>query len=401
MRRIITLITVIITLLCLSSGLAIANEIQNFTQDNNIFALSLYRWQAQEYGNIVCSPLSIYTAMGMTYSGARSETARQMQKALRFSRDQKQMSIGFRKIKERLDTTKSREHGELIIANALWGQKGFEYFKDFIDEAKDNYGCELRVVDFAKKPKEVCKSINSWIEGKTKGEIDNLVKPHMVTRQSRLFLTNAIYLKASWHKPFKKNMTKDEPFYLSSGETVNCQMMQNESHYRYYENSQLKMIEIPYARHNMSMIVILPRDTSDLATLENTITIESLQNWVASLEHQSVQVLMPKYSLKTDVELIEYLTSKGMVDAFDSRADFSGISSIPLWINAVAHQAMIDVDEFGTTAAAASLAGMTLGFNHEKPKSVVFRADHPFLFVIQHFSTGAILFIGRVQNPKG
>ena len=218
---------------------------------------------------------------------------------------------------------------------------------------------------------------------------------------TRLVLTNAIYFKGNWARQFKEDRTKEAPFTLSNGQKVDVAMMNQTAEFKYMETEDFQSLELPYVDNELSMIILLPRESDGLYEFEKTLTVENLSNWLGKLGKRKVIVSVPKFKMTSQFGLASVLKSMGMTDAFvPNVADFSGMNGErDLFISAVIHKAYVDVDEQGTEAAAAT--GVVVGITSVGPiETPVFRADHPFLFLIRDNHLGSILFIGRVMNPK-
>jgi serpin B len=218
---------------------------------------------------------------------------------------------------------------------------------------------------------------------------------------TRLVLTNAIYFKGDWARQFKKDRTKQSPFTLASGEKVDAPMMNQTGEFRYMKAEDFQALELPYVDNELSMIILLPKETDALPKFEKTLNLEDFSQWLDRLHRREVIVSVPKFKMTSQFSLASVLTSMGMADAFSATAaDFSGITGgRDLFISAVIHKAYVDVNEEGTEAAAAT--GVTMRLTSVGPtQTPVFRADHPFLFLIRDNHSGSILFIGRLMNPQ-
>jgi serpin B len=226
-------------------------------------------------------------------------------------------------------------------------------------------------------------------------------------------LVNAIYFKGKWARQFETNLTENEPFYVSSGKAVtgptyafnyaeSAPLMRQTGDFGYAELPDLQVLELPYAGDDLSMIVLLPREVDGLGNLEAGLTAENLTAWTASLKSQKVNVLLPKFKMTAEFSLKDTLMALGMSDAFNfDRADFSGMDGRKdLFVEAVIHKAFVEVNEEGTEAAAATAVLMDFAAVVQHPQPIpVFRADHPFLFLIRDNRSGSILFLGRVMDP--
>jgi len=393
-------------------------------EGNNKFALESYAKLRAREGNLFFSPYSISTALAMTYAGARGQTEAQMARVLHFPTvpggigpepnkapsgsiitrrvwDQKRFSSTFGKIIKDLNNRGEKGGYELTVANALWGQKGYGFLKEFTELIKTNYDGRLNEVDFVRATESTRKTINTWVEKKTRNKIKNLIPKGVLNRLTRLVLTNAIYFKGNWASRFKKDRTKDAPFTLISGRKVNVPMMNQTADFNYMETEDFQGLELPYVDDELSMIILLPKQNNRPAEFEKTLTLKNLSQWLARLRKRKVIVSVPKFKMTSQFRLAEVLKSMGMTDAFvPDVADFSGMNGKrDLFISAVIHKAYVDVNEEGTEAAAAT--AVIVGVTSVGPTRIpVFRADHPFLFLIRDNHSGSILFIGRVMNPK-
>jgi serpin B len=219
----------------------------------------------------------------------------------------------------------------------------------------------------------------------------------MITSITRLVLTNAIYFKGEWTNQFEEELTQENAFYITPETIVDVQMMNQEERYKYFEDDELQVLEIPYKGDDLSMVILLPAKKDGLTELEDSVNTDRLQEWMNALAWQQVSVFFPKFTMTCEFQLRSVLADMGMPIAFTGEADFSGMTGEKdLFISAVVHKAFVDVSEEGTEAAAATAVMM----ESMQPLSLaVFRADHPFLFMIRDNHSGSILFIGRLMDP--
>jgi serpin B len=374
-------------------------------EGNNRFAVELYAKLREQEGNLFFSPYSISAALAMTYAGARGETEAQMAKVLHFPSQtvggQERFHPAFGAIIKDLNARGEKGKYELIVANALWGQKGYGFLKEFLQLVESDYDGQLNDVDFISDTESARKTINAWVEKKTKDKIKDLITPGVLDQLTRLVLTNAIYFKGNWASQFKKERTEDAPFTLVGGEKVDTPMMNQTEQFGFMETEDFQGLEMPYVNNELSMIIFLPKRTDGLAEFEKKLTAENLSQWLARLRKREVIVSVPKFKMTSQFSLADVLKQMGMTDAFSSEAaDFSGINGKKcLFISAVIHKAFVEVNEEGTEAAAAT-AVVTRTTAIGPKETPVFRADHPFLFLIRDNDSGSMLFIGRMMNPK-
>jgi serpin B len=215
-----------------------------------------------------------------------------------------------------------------------------------------------------------------------------------------LVLTNAIYFKALWDIPFSRQMTAPGDFHASATSQVRVDMMNLSARFRYFEDGGLQALELPYKGQTLAMVVLLPKSKDGLTQLEASLTASKLENWLSKLSSRKVDLSLPKFKLTEECELHEPLSELGMPVAFDSAtADFSGITGKrDFAISAVIHKAFVEVEEKGTEAAAATGVAFKAAAVIATPP-IVFRADHPFFFLIRDTRTGSILFLGRLAKP--
>ncbi len=217
---------------------------------------------------------------------------------------------------------------------------------------------------------------------------------------TRLVLTNAVYFKGDWVKPFDKKATKEEDFAISAQDKVKVPLMHQKAELGYAEEDTLQLLEMPYAGRELSMVVLLPKKVDGLAELEKSISVDRLDSLLSKLRAREVVTYLPKFKMEASFGLKPTLETLGMKRAFSAEADFSGISEQKdLSISAVIHKAFVDVNEEGTEAAAATGIMMRATAARQTVQPPVFRADHPFLFLIRETTTGSILFMGRLTNP--
>jgi serpin B len=365
---------------------------------NNQFALDLYsRYRTQEEDNIFFSPYSISTALAMTYEGAKGQTAEEIQKVFYFPKDEKIRRPNFAKIYNEIN--KKDKKYTLNAANALWAQRDYQFLSEYFSTIEKYYGGKVTNLDFRKDAEGSRVTINNWVEDQTNDRIKDLIPAGLIDAMTRLVLTNAIYFKGDWALKFDKSQTREADFQTSPTKTIKVPMMSltgAEVKFNYAETDDLQILEMPYSGGELSMLVFLPKN-NNLQGLEQSLNLEKLNEWKNMLKEKTIDVYMPKFKFETKYFMAEDLAEMGMPTAFSDAADFSGMTGKQdLYIDQVIHQTFVEVNEEGTEAAAATAEPMeSLAI-----MSTVFRANHPFIFLIQEKNTGNILFLGRVVNPS-
>jgi len=375
---------------------------------SNALACDLFRQLAPAPGDNAClSPYSIETALAMTWAGARGDTAAQMASVLHLKNPVSipDASAAFGKLQSALDDSEKKSGIELAVANSLWPQQDHPILPDYLKTVQDGFGSAIFPVDYKTQADAARRRINAWVEDKTQKRIQNLLQPGDVSDATRLILVNAIYFKGNWMEKFDPAQNADAPFTLANGSTQTATLMHKEMNdARYAEISDgpvpMQILTLPYKGGAIEFDALLPNSPKALPDLVKSLDATTLAAWLAKTVRQpKVEVFLPKFKLNTRYGLVPPLKALGMAVAFSDKADFSGMDGQhDLAIASVVHQAFIEVNEEGTEAAASTAVGITALAMPAKPPPI-FRADHPFLFIIRDSSTGAILFLGQLATP--
>ena len=458
--------------------------------------------------NLFISPYSISIAMTMTAEGARGETEAEMSRVLRFPIDQRiagrpisQIHSGYdtlarhfaaargnadpqtreqiAALRKKLDDANKRveklqnegkwdkvsqaheaaeqaaaelnallgtiDRFDFRSANALWVDRTYDLAPAFVQTIDRFYGTgHVTALDFGGQTEKSRVTINTWVENNTEQRIKNLIPQGILSRDTCLVLTNAVYFLGQWAEPFQKDRTREADFSLPDGRTVKAKLMcdpwrdgvpyaaftgtgeyfatphevpadQSQWPQVYPDDDGFSMIQLPYKGGDLAMVLIAPRKADGLPALERTLTGESLSAWLARMESRRVDAALPRFRLASSHDLVDPLKALGMKRAFTNPlepggAQFPGIcaSEDPgeqPYIGAVLHKAWVEVNEVGTEAAAATAVIMVRAAAAVKPVEMVpfvpkFHADHPFLFLIRDTKTGVILFVGRIAQPQ-
>jgi serpin B len=369
----------------------------------NDFATHLYDKLAETQAgkNLFLSPFSIQVALAMCAAGARGETRRVLADLIGAPESVEEQNRQYALLLRSVHGNGDRPF-QLVTANALWGQQGFHFKPDFQRAIADSYDGAFHEVNFQDRPDEALRTINAWVSAKTREMIRELVKRDFIGDDTRLILTNAIYFKGRWEKVFEEADTRDEDWHGPSG-TGKVPMMYPRGSYLYFDGGSFQALDLPYQGWQLSMLVVLPRTKDGLASLERQWAGGTTYRQVTDgLDHEgTVIVSLPRFKLEMEFRLKPVLCGLHAELAFSDEADFGGIGEEPLKISEVVHKAFVEVNEEGTEATAATAVGMLMcaGVIGPPPRTVVFRADHPFLFFIRDRDTNAVLFSGRVLDP--
>ncbi len=363
------------------------------------FSFDLYREVAktEKEENFCLSPLSASLCLGMIMNGADGNTYAEMQKTLGFEGFTNQQ---INEYVQMMQTELPKLDGRTIFtnANSLWIRNGYTLLPEFIQTNKTYYDAEVCNEPFDNSTLE---KINSWCNKKTNGlipEIINGIPDDIIS-----YLINAIYFKGVWTNEFKKSDTKDEPFYMANGQTIQVPTMKQTQSNNFFADEEVMAVELPYGNRAFSMFLFIPADP-DKKSIDDIIKgldQETWQKWNEQLHTSTMTIHLPRFLIKTEKDLIETLNSLGIKDAFnDYSANFTKMSITKgLYIGLLKQKTYIELNESGTEAAAVTIGGMTSESAFPSLPTEI-RFDHPFGYVLKEKSTGAILFAGKVGKPE-
>ncbi len=381
----------------LTADAAAPANVQNVSDDNLAFGVSLYRELAAEEGaeNVFFSPHSISTAFSMLYAGAAGNTKAEMQQVFSLNTPEPELHHAMNALDLYLDERNETDGVTLRVVNATWGQRGYGFLPSFLDVLAESYGSSIYLLDFRVDPEGSRETINAWVSDNTNERIEELLPEGIITPATVLTLTNAVYFNAAWHHEFDPAHTRDASFTTLDGSVVDAPLMTQQAELGYAAGSGYQAVALPYAGEELSLVAILP---DDLSAFEAGFTSEGLRQVVANLTVGTTEVWFPRLSYGATTDLKSVLQALGMVDAFSGSADLSGIDGTRnLFVSAAVHEANIDVTEEGTEAAAAT--AVVVGDDDSAAGIPQVRFERPFLFAIVDGPTGAVLFLGRVVNP--
>jgi serpin B len=284
----------------------------------------------------------------------------------------------------------------LAISNGIWVENGYELLNSFTSALSAYYNASAENLDFAGDAEGSRETINSWVAESTMDKILDLIPSGMLSADTRVVLTNAVYFKASWQHPFDGHATSEGRFFLPDSSTAVVPMMTNTEHYRYASTEEWSAVTLDYAGGDASMLIILP--SGDMEDFEENFSSETLDSVQSALLNRNVHLTMPRFEFTQSMLLSDILISLGMESAFGPDANFAGITGSPdLYISEVLHKAYVKVDEEGTEAAAATAVVMNMLCMPEPP--VELNINRPFIFMVKDNLTGSIVFMGRVTDP--
>lgn len=375
-----------------------ADGISQVVSANNQFAIELYQQINKQPNqldkNVFFSPYSLSTAMAMLYTAAEGETKQQIQKTFHYPTS---AILNPNSAALYNQFNKPNTNHELSTVNDLWMRQGLSPNQTYLDTVKRYYGGQVTNLDFKNSPEPSRQTINKTIAKHTKQMIPELLPSGSIDRSTATVLTNAVYFKGDWKKPLSvRNWV--QPFYNLDGTTTDINMMYETDTFGYVEDEQVQVLQLPYKGDELSMLVVLPKskDAVAMQNLVKNLNTTQVSRWTETLEKKEISLYLPKFKLEENYQMESLLTKMGMPIAFDSRADFSLFNErLPLVVDSVIHKAVVEVDEKGTVAAAATAIVIDVtsaSYNAE------FEANHPFIFMIKDNKTDAILFLGQVNK---
>ena len=375
--------------------------IEKVTTANNQFAIAMYRQinghTGQADDNVFFSPYSLSTAMAMLYAAAEGETKAQIQKTFYYP-SMDILNPNSAALYNQFN--KPNPDYKLATVNDLWMEQGLTPTKSYVDTVQRYYGGQVTNLDFESNPNPSRLIINKKIAQHTNQLIPELLPKGSIKPITVAVLTNAIYFKGDWKVPFEVQSTTEQPFYNHIGTSPNIKMMQLQEHFGYSEDKQVQVVQLPYKGGDLSMLVVLPKskDKAAMQQLVQDLSADTIKQWSKDLVTQEVNVHLPKFKLEASYQMKNLLTDMGMPRAFEKGAGFNLFdNSPPIKIDDVYHKAVVIVDEKGTEAAAAT--GIVANATAASAPPPVFKADHPFIFMIKDNKTDAILFLGQVNKP--
>jgi serpin B len=369
---------------------------QTIIESNNQFTFDFYK-KIKSNGNFIFSPASITSAMAMTYVGAKENTLKEISNTFYFNTNLNEFHKDFNSLTQ-FNINKSSDL-QFYNANSIWIDKNLKMNSDYLSNNKKYYSGSAFLEDFNFYPEKARLNINNWVEKNTNNKITELLKPSSITSSTRMVLVNAIYFKGSWDKQFNEKNNTKEDFQVSKRNFQQKTFMNTQINSWYYEDKYAEIIDIPYSDNKYSMMIILPKSYRRMKCLERKLNDDYYKNYTQKRESKRIILSIPKFDMESDYELNETLQKMGIKDAFNSSADFTGITeSERLYISNVIHKAKITVNEEGTEAAAATAVVMRK--TSVMIESVEFKANRPFIYILRNNENNCIYFMGKVVNPN-
>ena len=375
---------------------------------NNTFALELfYRLKARQ-GNVLVAPYAVSSTMAMAYAGAVGGSQGEMQSTFHYLSQNESLYEVFEFLNRKF--TKSWYEGpnesRLFLANSLWIQRDLKILPKFLDMISKYFKSSLKQADFMRNPESARVNINSWVKERTQGRLPEMVKSEEIAKTTRLLLISPVFMKAVWRHAFDPILSVNGVFFIDKVHSVAAHMMTTTANFPFLQTDTFQVVEFPYRSSSkdepqFSMIILLPRNTHDATIVESVLTVENFDTIVQSLKPRQVIATIPKFKLSSIFRLDQTLQNMGLSLPFSPFSDFSELTSDHnLSISGIFHKSVFSIDEKGTEAIAATALSLNQKPESRTEPAVVFKADHPFIFLIVDRSTNSIIFLGRIQSPE-
>jgi serpin B len=383
-------------------GIDQATSLDSVAAASNAFNFKLYQKMAaaKPEENQFMSGFSVFAALAMTAEGANGTTLDILKSTLGLP-EREVLHDGLKELGAALG--RGDAPYALAVANAIWPEKSFHLQPEFLSIVRSVYRGDAIPLNFKSDYENSRKTINAWVEKQTQQRIKDLLPQGSIDKLTRMVLTNAIYFKGKWKLEFDKKLTKPQPFWLAKGKQVDAPLMYlpyKKAKLRYADMGDYQALSLPYQGDDLSMVVLLP-ELDGMSEFEQGLDATKWALISSQMNYERVNVWLPKFKIEAGGSIKPALSSMGMAPLFQS-ADFSKMFSDPVEfvISDVIHKAFVEVNEEGTEAAAATaviIAEKSAAVQDDPIRN--FRADHPFIFAIQHNASKSILFMGKVINP--
>jgi serpin B len=374
------------------------NDQQQLASANCGFGFRLLKELSREqpHANLFISPYSISSVLQMLSAGARGKTQEELQQVLGTENlSPSKMNVAYRSLQESIASTQT--NAILKIANALWYRQGAQLNDAFASVNGQYYQATLKALDFSRP--QSAKVMNAWADQNTSGKIKTVIEPPLPP-DTAIIIANAIYFKGTWLDQFDPKQTRPRAFHTVGSGEKQLPMMQQTREFMYQQGAAFQSIQLPYAGKRLQMQVVLPATNSSLEQLLGQLDARLWQSTIGSgFQNTHGTLVLPRFKLRFGSDLKSSLVALGLKDAWSGRADFSGISTNPLFLSQVKHQSFVEVNEEGTEAAAVTTGAVALASFRNEPPPFQMIVDRPFLIVISDRITGSILFVGAIFDP--
>jgi serine protease inhibitor len=354
----------------------------------------------QPGANLVLSPASLASGLGMAYLGARGTTAAAMSRVLHLPAASASALVTGLRTREQLFASLNRPGVSFTVSNRIWADPSVVTSSGYLAQLRAGYGASLAHVPLLTKPETARQTINATVAADTRGHIGALMPPGSLDQVAWL-LTDALYLKAAWANPFDPAQTQAGPFITQAGQRVTARYLHG-SYFRFATGGGWTAVQLPYRGGRLAMLALLP-PAGPGCPVPPPATLDGLTRAMAapaSGPRTQASVALPKIGLRTSESMNGVLKAMGMGIAFTGSAGFTGLSPQACCIGLVEHAATLQVGEKGTVASAATGVSV-LPAAAAPPQGPTIVFSRPYLLMVVDTMTGEPLMLSRVANPTG
>jgi len=372
--------------------------IESTISRNNFYSFKSYALFNENDKNLVISPFGISSAMAMSYIGSEGYTAEIIAQNMNYI-TQFGVLFGFKKLIKDFQIYNSTDVN-LHIGNALWSRSDIVLQKKYKNLLKVNFAAHVESLDLIAEDENSSKTINRWVKKESNYNVLSLVVPENFKKEDQLILTNFISLNGNWENPFNEQFTNKDDFYENDSTKIKVDFMNQTSYLKYNENDIFQIIELPYAGRNISMIVILPKTSMDLDSLEKNLNSINFDLWTSELYLKLVGVAIPKFRVDFLEEVSSILSKNGLEIAFSDKADFSRICKDPVNLSKIIQRTSIIVEENKNGNYTEQTSTFDQFSNIKDNQVMKFNANRPFLFIVKDNVNESVLLLGKIISPN-
>lgn len=382
-------------------------NLEYITLGSDTLSFQLYGILKNQTGNFCFSPISICSSLAIPYVGSSGSTQFSIGSTMHISLPPTGVQDGINRLNQYFFYYPSSASGDLRLfsANSLWVKSSLPILPDFQEIMNRDFKGALRRANFLGKGDVARYEMNNWVRERTQGQVVNMVASDDLSLNTQMVLLSSFFMRGKWEQEFNSQTTFPAPFFITKQNIKTISMMTTIGNFPFLRTESFSILQLPYSKGkvngpNLCCLFILPKDHDGLTQLENELNGNNLQNWISRLNLQKIIVTVPKFKMDQKYNLTSTLSNLGMFESFSDQADFSSISQGKgLKLNQVIHKTLFSIEEGGSGLPSffPSTAPVSSDFYGQAD---LFRADHPFIFLVYDRITKVIVFMGRFINPE-
>ncbi|XP_075389324.1 ovalbumin-like [Tenrec ecaudatus] len=365
----------------------------SISASNTQFCFDVFKEMSPDHTteNLVYSPLGLLTTLALVFFGARGQSASQIEKC-------GQDTGVHAHIQALLSEIQKSNSSQVYMSSGIFADTGYPFLQGYLDCIEQLYKIKPTTLDFMTNLEDARMQINSWVEIKTKGELEGFFPYEDIMPYDQLVLVNPVFFRGKWKNAFHKERTQTMAFWMDEFRSKPVQMMRVQGLFKLgiINDPQAQVLQVSDVDGYWSMVIILPREKMGLRQVIKEVTPEKMNVWLssASLEDTAVDLYLPRLRLVCQGDYTSILTSMGMTDVLDpSVADLSGITvEEGFAVSKIIHMLLLEVTEDDFMLAPTRQNGQAENLS-------VFLANHPFLISVRKSETQTIILYGIISNP--